>query len=82
MKPFNEHLLWKGALKKTPKKPVTQKKDMILPAYNTLTGTDTGKYSYTHRISESICADYATYSAAYWEGVNRRKDEYRLRHRG
>ena len=74
-KPFNEHLLWKGAIQRAQYAKYPAKQPMVLPLINSLTGTlikDQGS------ISDEINAMIDAQSRSYWNKVNMRKQMYRL----
>lgn len=77
-RPFNEHLLWKGKIQKANyPKPCLNKKPMILPEINSLTG----KVMNPPDIHTDMNAAYARYSQGYWLSVEERKRAYRLEQR-
>jgi len=77
-KPFNEHLLWKGAIQRSNYHMSICKPDMVLPKINTLLG---GTYD-DEDIWEDITKKYHTYSKNYWEKIKQIHKEYRSRSTG
>jgi hypothetical protein len=75
LKPFNEHLLWKGKLQRYNAKSKLVQPPMDLPIVNSLTGY----YDPPRRpsLSEEREYRYSLYSAAYWAGVKERQRLYR-----
>ena len=73
-KPFNESSLWRGKLRAGPK-PV-QKPPMDLPKIIDGIG---GTLRPSEPIWDGIVKRYDAQSKAYWEGVRKRQQEYRLR---
>jgi len=77
-KPFNEHILWKGAIQKANyPKPIT-KPTMILPQINWLTGHP---IPHNPSISQQMLINYESYSNTYWKGVRERAEAYRNKNR-
>jgi len=72
-KPFNEHLLWKGAIQRSNYPIPIRKPKMILPKINTIIG---GTYD-DEDIWEDITKRYDIYSKKYWERVKKIHTEYR-----
>jgi len=68
--PLNEHLLWKGKIQLS-KYPST-KKGQLLPQ------AEFKKIQNKYSDPDGLVKGYAEYSKKYWEGVERRKIEYRL----
>jgi len=66
-KPFNEHLLWKGAIQRANYPKAVLKPNMILPEINTLTGKVMNQPNY----HEMMNASYAVLSKTYWDRVKR-----------
>ena len=73
-RPLNEHLLWKGAIRRANYKKPTLKPPMILPKINALTGKEMDPPN----IHEEMNRIYEAYSRRYWIGVEVRKWKYRM----
>jgi hypothetical protein len=73
-RPFNEHLLWKGKIQKANYPKPLLKPPMLLPEINWLTG----HVMNPPNIHREMNMAYATYSQKYWQGVEHRKQMYRL----
>lgn len=74
-KPLNENILWKGEIQKACyRKPVIKQPMRGLTKINPLTGTIV--HGQIH-IADEIKLGWELKSKLYWEGVERRKMEYR-----
>jgi len=73
--PLEEGSLWKSKLRQNEFPPFSQKRDMILPRICSLTGRVLNHPDY----HQEMLDNYAKYSQKYWEGVEQRKQIYRMR---
>jgi hypothetical protein len=73
-RPFNEELLWKGCIQRANYPDPVRKPPMELDQVNSLTGHRTKEIL---NIYKKVNASYELYSRKYWEGVEKRKKEYR-----
>jgi hypothetical protein len=71
---LEEGSLWKSKLRQNTFPLSFQKEDMILPKICTLTGRVLGHPDY----HQETLDNYAKYSQLYWEGVEKRKQIYRM----
>ena len=74
-RPFNEQILWKGAIQRANYPKTTRKPPMNLPEINWLTGYPMNQPNH----SKEMNVAYAAYSRQYWLGVEERKQAYRKR---
>ena len=72
MRPFNEEFLWKGTIQRANYPKPFVRPDMDLPKINSLTGKPyAADYEYIYKKTDET-------SRRYWEGVNKRKEIYRI----
>jgi len=72
--PLEEGSLWKSKLRQNEFPLFSQKQDMVLPKICSLTGRLLAHPDY----HQEMLDNYAKYSQKYWEGVEKRKQIYRM----
>ena len=79
-RPLNEQLLWKGKIQLSKYPPSINKGDMnLLPCGKSpIDGAEFKRLQNKYCDPDGLVKGYAEYSKKYWEGVERRKIDYRL----